>query len=227
MLLAIETSQRSGAVAIETGSGVAAEPLRVVRRHDEDLIPAIDRAVRGANGTPRDLTAIIVSIGPGGFTGLRVGISTAKALAMPLGIPIVAVPTALVVAEALTDRSRCLIALASKGEQFWGTYVSFDGDAPYITDEPGPLAGASAALDDITQLVADEHVPASLLDRARSSGIPVAEPSFDATALLRVGVRELDAGRTTPPEALKPLYAREPEAVRLADLRAAGKSPVQ
>ena len=151
LLLAIETSQRTGGVSLrdvaDPASPIHVEMLRTQDRHDDDLLPAIDRLFTRLRLTPRDLaaasSAVAVSIGPGGFTGLRIAVSTAKMFAEILGVKLLAVPSALVAAEAGGQRSEVggqrseirgqpentcasnasiiLVALACKGETCWCT----------------------------------------------------------------------------------------------------------
>src|SRR5436190_12445195 len=99
--------------------------LSTKKRHDDDLLPAIDRLFARCGFTPRDLSgggAVGVSVGPGGFTGLRIAVATAKMLAETLDTKLVAVPSALVAAESIRDQtSEIIVALASKAESFWST----------------------------------------------------------------------------------------------------------
>jgi tRNA threonylcarbamoyl adenosine modification protein YeaZ len=111
VILAIETSQRIGGVALRDLSDGAAGEVHVEMlragaaggRHDDDLLPAIDRLFSGLGLKPRDLPggAVAVSIGPGGFTGLRIAVSTAKMLAEVLAAKLIAVPSALVAAQSI------------------------------------------------------------------------------------------------------------------------------
>lgn len=221
LVLAIETSQRSGGVALLTGDGTVIEeaiPERV--RHDDDLIPAIDRIVARAGATPRDLGAIGVSIGPGGFTGLRIAVATAKMLAIVLDARLVAVPTALVVATAIrADEIRegpALVALAAKRETVWATTVVRDGVHWRLTAAAPVLAeAATIPLEGVTTVVGDRHLPDAIVRRCEAARIPIVEPRFEAGACLAVTRRLLAAGQVTDPLRLAPLYPREPEAVRL------------
>src|SRR3989442_15558354 len=93
-LLAVETSTLAGGAALLDGELVVGEyALDVSRTHSERLMGAIDRLLTDAGWTVRDLEGLAVSVGPGSFTGLRIGLSTVKGLALALSIPIVAVPT--------------------------------------------------------------------------------------------------------------------------------------
>jgi tRNA threonylcarbamoyladenosine biosynthesis protein TsaB len=98
--LLLETSGRAGRVGVAVDDGIVAmAQLDEARRHARDLASTIERLLGEAGGTAKDLAGIAVSIGPGSFTGLRVGITTAKALAYAVGCPLVAVPTFLPIAR--------------------------------------------------------------------------------------------------------------------------------
>ncbi|HWM76502.1 MAG TPA: tRNA (adenosine(37)-N6)-threonylcarbamoyltransferase complex dimerization subunit type 1 TsaB, partial [Methylomirabilota bacterium] len=93
-VLAVETSTLAGGAALLDGELVVGEyALDVSATHSERLMVAIDRVLTDAGWTVRDLEGLAVSVGPGSFTGLRIGLSTVKGLALALSIPIVAVPT--------------------------------------------------------------------------------------------------------------------------------------
>ena len=72
-------------------------------------------------------------------------------------------------------------------------------------------------------LLADEHVPVAIRDRATNAGVPCTPPRFTAGACLRVGLAMLEAGRSTDPQALGPIYPRPPEAVTLWEARYGAK----
>ena len=93
-VLAVETSTLSGGSALLDGERVVGEYTLDVRvTHSERLMAAIDQLLSDAGWTARDLDGIAVTVGPGSFTGLRVGLSTVKGLALALAIPVAAVPT--------------------------------------------------------------------------------------------------------------------------------------
>jgi tRNA threonylcarbamoyladenosine biosynthesis protein TsaB len=98
-LLLIETSGTVGRVGLGRSETLLAEAvLENSRQHTRDLIPQCKRLCEEQPYAPADLDAIVVSIGPGSYTGLRVGIMTAKALAYALNKPLIAVPTFDVIA---------------------------------------------------------------------------------------------------------------------------------
>ena len=93
-VLAVETSTLAGGVALLEGGRLVAEyVLDVSVTHSERLMAAVERALRDARWAAEDLQGLAVAIGPGSFTGLRIGVSTVKGLALALEIPVAPVPT--------------------------------------------------------------------------------------------------------------------------------------
>lgn len=94
IVLGIESASMQGGVALVGGQGVVAEyVLNVEATYAERLMPAIDRVLQDARITILEVEGLAVSIGPGSFTGLRIGLSTVKGLALATGKPVVGVPT--------------------------------------------------------------------------------------------------------------------------------------
>ncbi|MFN4258016.1 MAG: tRNA (adenosine(37)-N6)-threonylcarbamoyltransferase complex dimerization subunit type 1 TsaB [Gemmataceae bacterium] len=93
-LLILETSGRVGRVALAKGNALRqARTLDEARRHARDLAPTVAEVLRQEGITARDLHGVIVSHGPGSYTGLRVGIMSAKTLCYAVGCPLIAVET--------------------------------------------------------------------------------------------------------------------------------------
>jgi tRNA threonylcarbamoyladenosine biosynthesis protein TsaB len=244
-MLAIETSNPSGqagagpggpgvAVGWVDGAGVTVlgvERLRTTGRHDDDLMPAIDRLCRRAGVTPRQIGPVAVSIGPGGYTALRVAVATAKMIAEANGGRCIAVPTAMVVAQRLAEMDRAAgyaVALASKSaasgaETAW-VAVSLGGELTLEQATRGRVIGAA----DIGRLgvgvlVADRFFPEAMRSAAERAGMRLVEPVFDPAACLELAVSR--AGPAIDPVELAPLYPREPEAVTLWRNRSGGSAP--
>lgn len=232
LLLAIETSQRIGGVALRDANGrVHEEMLAPKKRHDDDLMPAIDRTFRRAGCSSRDLDehgAVAVSVGPGGFTGLRIAIATAKMLAETRRAKVIAVPSALVAAETcerdITSKADSLmVALAVKDDSFWCTILKRDESTGWRLraqpDNPALVRGADSDLAAVNLVLADEFFPSEARARCEAQGIPVIEPRFSPSACLVAASRMADAGEFTDPLHLLPLYPRPPEAVSLWERR--------
>jgi tRNA threonylcarbamoyladenosine biosynthesis protein TsaB len=124
-ILAIDTSSPVSALALLDGERVLVhDDLLTEQRHAEVLLPRIERALQGAGILLRDVELLAVGIGPGSFTGLRVGLATAKGLALATGIPLCGVSSLRVLARrALEGREVAVVVLdAGKGEVFAAAY---------------------------------------------------------------------------------------------------------
>ncbi len=156
-LLAIDTATPTVGVAIgEHGRTLAEVRLAGGRRHAEQLAPAIEYAAREAGVPIARLSAIACGVGPGLFTGLRVGITTAKTMAFALQVPVIGVSSLDLVAWPLRHTGRTIVAAidARRGELFWAVYRPVPGG---IVRDSGYEVGTSADL--VADLVArDEEV---------------------------------------------------------------------
>lgn len=215
--LAIETSNPSAdgpggpGVAVRMGATVSTEA--VGRGREDDLMPAIDRLFRRVGCVPRDIGLIAVSIGPGGFTALRVGVTVAKALSLSCGAACIGVPTAAALAARARReglRGRLAVLLASKGETSHASV--FDDDARDAADERLVDATQVASLG-AAAVVADQFLPAAMRAACERLSIAVLRPHFAAADVLTLGEGLHAARGPTPIDALGPIYAREPEAV--------------
>lgn len=207
---------------------IGSELLRASRQrggHDDDLIPAIDRlfATHAIDRARLRGGAVAVSIGPGGYTGVRVACATGAMLAEAAGAAGIATPTAMVAAFGLGARAselgRYLITLAAKADSSWGQM--FEGVRPVVEGrlyDAAELARACAGPNPPRALIADRHLPAPMRTEAERLGLPVMAPALSAVACLHAaalgGLPEVDPAR------LVPLYPREPDAVTLWRARA-------
>ena len=220
VLLAIEASQRRGGVAVRDRDGEDhVEWLGESARHDDDLLAAVDRLYARLRLAPADTGVVGVSVGPGGFTGLRIAVATAKMLAESLGAQLVAVPTALVVAERRPGPGPITVALASKDGSVWETRLDRAGNVDtWTVEQAGRLVDAVAVrIDGLAALIGDRYLPQELRERCAAAGVVVVEPIFDPVACLAVTSRLFNQGRTTDPLAILPIYPRPPAAVANSD----------
>jgi tRNA threonylcarbamoyladenosine biosynthesis protein TsaB len=112
-LLILETSGRVGQVALAEGPRLLGiRRLEEARRHARDLAPAVADLVTGQGWKPRDLHGVVVSRGPGSYTGLRVGIMSAKTLAYATGCALLAIDTFAAIALQAPEEARCLDVVA-------------------------------------------------------------------------------------------------------------------
>jgi len=116
MLLALDTATRTASLALHDGRRIRYEATwEADRQHTTQLTPRLAAALQNLDLAAEDLSGIAVAVGPGSFTGLRVGLSVAKGLVLARNLPIVGVPTLDVVAAAQGKDRRPLIAVLQAG----------------------------------------------------------------------------------------------------------------
>jgi tRNA threonylcarbamoyladenosine biosynthesis protein TsaB len=219
-ILAIETSGRTGSVALADACGrilASAGPLGV-QAHASELMPAVERLLAEVGWKPDSVTDVFVSIGPGSFTGLRVGVSVARTLAWSIGARIVPVPTLECLAcSALSldppPANLAVVLDAKSGRVFAaafrlgeGRYVSaidayMDTPQGFLARCPRPLAVLGEGIPNYRQVILDSR--ATILDPGLWSA--------KAENVVRVGTGLAAAGRYTPAGDLLPHYIRRPD----------------
>ncbi len=127
MLLAIDTATRLLSLALHDGGRLLAESTFAVhRQHSALLAPLIQQTLAQTDTSTKDINALAVSVGPGSYTGLRIGVALAKGLAAARDLPLLPVTTldTLAAAASAADRRRPLIAAvpAGRGRVIWGVY---------------------------------------------------------------------------------------------------------
>lgn len=161
IILGIDTATEMVSAAVVDGHDVlAASEARSERRHAEDLAPMIEFVVKRADLTFDELGAIAVNIGPGLFTGMRVGIASAQAMAHVLSVPLVGVDglAALVAASLVVHEATHQIVVptidARRGEVAWAIHrINEDGSTTRVTN---PRVGG---LEDLLIAVRDRAQP--------------------------------------------------------------------
>ena len=216
LLLALDTATEKGSLALVTAD-------RVLREYSLDshnayltcLMPGVAAILRTTGQEAANLTAVAVSTGPGNFTGLRIGLATAKTLAWSLNCPLVPVPTMEVLAAQFPGSPDPIGVLmdAKRGEVFWGLFRCPE-DRPQVLE--GPL-----------RLQASE-LPARLRQPLRLTGpglevyrevlAPLLPPGISfapvemrlprASTLAHLARHRLKLGLTAPPAQLVPTYLR-------------------
>ncbi|HEY6770996.1 MAG TPA: tRNA (adenosine(37)-N6)-threonylcarbamoyltransferase complex dimerization subunit type 1 TsaB [Solirubrobacterales bacterium] len=186
-------------------------------RHSEVLLAEIERAVEAAGGWPR-IDRIAVGIGPGSFTGLRIGIATARALAQARGLPLAPVGSLTALARGISEdrsgdglalpvfdarRSEAFAALFDDGDEVWPPFVAPPEELAERLRDLGqpPLAAGDGALRFATELEA--------------AGATVAPPE---SSIHRVAAHHVcalgEAAAEAQTDQIQPLYLRPPDAKR-------------
>lgn len=216
IILAIETSQRKGGVALRDAEGqIHVEFVASDLRHDDDLLPAIDRLYSRINIKPASTAAVGVSIGPGGFTGLRIAITTAKMMAEVTNCKLLAIESSLVACQALNQQGPIIVTLAAKGESCWATRIIYKDDH-WQNSQQGRLVDAgSINLKDAKVLLGDKHLPPEIRSLCQQVGVAIIEPWFDPAVCVSIAHQLFCSGQLVDSLDIKPLYPREPEAVTI------------
>jgi tRNA threonylcarbamoyladenosine biosynthesis protein TsaB len=150
--LVLETSGRAAKIGLARGGAVRhAVTLDDTRRHARDLTSTVDGMLKAESITPRELTGVMVGLGPGSYTGLRVGLISAKALAFATGCKFVGVETFAAIAEQAPPEAQTLwvIADALQGHVYLQRFTRTEGkwqavDQLRIERAGGCLNGAKA-----------------------------------------------------------------------------------
>jgi tRNA threonylcarbamoyladenosine biosynthesis protein TsaB len=218
MILAIDTATRWTALALHSGTAVLSEQGWYGRNTQTiELTPAIDTMLRRAEIEADELKAIVIALGPGSYTGLRVGLSVAKGLALANQTPLIGVPTLDIVAAAFQPLDHPLLAVAEAGRTRicaaryeWHGRSGWQNEQPPFTttweellaEQEGPLTIAG-------------EITAEAVRKIRAGGkgfqvAPVATWPRRAGFLAEIGWRRLRKGETDAADTLVPIYLRAP-----------------
>ncbi len=199
MILLLDTATRRPVVGLAADDGrLRAERTWESRhRHGEELLARLDEVLAQVGGHKQDLTGVVVGTGPGSFTGLRIGLATAKTIAYALAIPIVGVSStrALTVAAAMANPAlhEVTVALPAGAADRYVHRFTVSGGVPVEIGQPELVATPPAA---------DE------LDGEQIAGL--------AAALAQLGAAALQGGQTDDPQLLVPAYVALPRGIAAA-----------
>ncbi|MGI9051533.1 MAG: tRNA (adenosine(37)-N6)-threonylcarbamoyltransferase complex dimerization subunit type 1 TsaB [Ilumatobacteraceae bacterium] len=219
LILGIETATEQVSVALGGHEGVIAlfEVARG-RRHAETLTPAIDFICAQADIGLDELGLIAVDVGPGLFTGMRVGLAAAKALAFALHVPMIGIPSLDLLAfrQLRTDRVVVPVVDARKGEVFYAMYRPVPGGVQQVVrPRVGPIGDLVADLLARSQeslCVGDGALryQAEILDGYHCEVSDVAHPS--AAQLVQLAHARALREEWVSPAEIQPMYLRQPDA---------------
>ena len=216
MLLAIDTATRVAGIALFDEDGLHLEQLwRTRNNHTIELMPYIVRACDQQGVTPSALRALAVSLGPGSFTGLRVGLSVAKGFALALGIPLLGVPTldATAYAHSREILPVCAVLQAGRGRLCFAFYQTIAGN----WERRGDWVLASP--DDLTHSLREPTLLCGEIDPHLAEALRIASPEHvvvasPASTMRRAGyLAELAwarfvSGQCDDPVSLAPIYVQ-------------------
>ena len=228
-ILAMDTATMVSSVAVTTEDRVLAELTAETRfTHSETLVANIEEVLRLADVKREELSTVAVSLGPGSFTGLRIGLAAAKAIAYALSIPLVGVPTLEVLAAAFPSPGAIVAPLidAQKGNGYFALYHFTETGLVCEKDV------CVASPEEIADAIANEESPVTLAgDFARklmqkgvelpknASLAPITHIMPRAALVAARAVVRLKNGEGKSPMELEPIYVRRSEAEVLWEKR--------
>jgi tRNA threonylcarbamoyladenosine biosynthesis protein TsaB len=221
LILGVESSTAQVGAAIGGHEGVLAQAHSARgKRHAENLTPTIDFVRRQARVDLREIGCVAVDLGPGLFTGLRVGIASAKALAHALRVPMIGVASLDLLAFPVRFSNRLIVAAidARRGEIFYAMYRQVPGGlqrlAPHQVGTPDDLASELMASGEDCLLVGDGVVRYfdrfDGLTKVELADSGLAYPT--ASSLVQLAHARALREEWVLPWELEPLYLRAPDA---------------
>ena len=225
MILAIKSSSLVASAAIADGSTVLAEyTIHHKITHSQSLLPMIDEICRMTEQAPGSFDAVAVAAGPGSFTGLRIGASTAKGLGMAWNCPLVAVPTLDAMAYGLWNSQGliCPIMDARRSQVYTALYRFREGKMERVADAAAlPLAELTEKIRQLGEktIFTGDGLPAfsESLRQALGEQALFAPPHVNrqrAAAVAALGLEMVRRGETVPAAQFAPTYLRMSQAER-------------
>lgn len=221
LILGIETATEQVGCAIGGHEGaLASAHCAKGRRHAENLTPAIEFICNQAQIELSDIGLVAVDVGPGLFTGLRVGVAAAKAVAFALRVPMIGVSSLDLLAFPVRFSSRLIVAAvdARRGELYYGFYRQVPGGVQRISDQqvgsPEDLASELFATNSEVLLVGDgiRRYREVFEGMARVEHAEIGNAFPSAASLVQLAHPRALREEFEQPESIEPLYLRRPDA---------------
>lgn len=244
-ILALDTATNACTVAVTEGEAVLAElTLQVPRAHSTRLMPLVEQAVRESGVEKSSLDLIAAGVGPGSFTGLRIGLATAKAIAYALGKPCVGVPTLKAMAYGTCASIGIVVPVldAKRDEVYAGIYIAGTRDPHHWGEVLPPAHMPIEHLEEQIHFLRNalrqkwqfvtfcgdvaEKCITRMPDLAEVSRLaPTGALMPRGWAVAALGRALFEAGAPTDPDLLAPIYLRKSEAETLWESRKSPSSP--
>ena len=225
-LLSLETSAVAASCCVTDGDKILSQAaVNAGLTHSRTLMPMVEAVLSSADLTAADIEAVAVAVGPGSFTGIRIGVATAKGLAFPNDLPCVAVSTLEAMAYRLSGLPLsgrvCAVMDARCKQVYTATFLIGNGALTRETPDE------AIAIDDLFAHLKTDDKPVYLIGDGAAmcydlgkdvlpqlTRLPAQLQMQDATGVAAVAARELAAGNTVKGEQLLPTYLRLPQAER-------------
>lgn len=212
MLLALDTSNDYAGVALWDADGLRGEANWFAgRRHTEQLLPQVDLLLRHLGAGPDQLAALAVATGPGSWSGLRAGMSLAKAIAVGRGLPIIGIPTLDALAYGQRAQDGVVAAMIRLGRDRFGMALYDVGDGRATRRGSFQTLAANEVADHIGAALLIGDVPVEA--RQPSSGIreaPATEHQRRAVFVAELAWQRHLRGAHGDLVALEPIYLSSP-----------------
>jgi tRNA threonylcarbamoyladenosine biosynthesis protein TsaB len=241
LVLALDTTTRAGSMALgRDGAVIEVFVGDSLRPHAERLPLDIIRLLERQGLTPADVDVFAVAIGPGSFTGLRIGIAAIQGLAFATSRPVVGVSALEALAHAVSDVARAGLMPrvgvwmdAQRDEVYSAVYERAEGDGPArlrTVDDPAVGEPRATALR-WHALAAGAWFPVAgdgavryrqVLEEVAGPEVHVIDPPPLAPSIAALGAARARAGEAAAPHAIRPLYIRRPDAELARDRRQRG-----
>ena len=226
-ILALETSAKAVSAAVsEDGKILASGYQDTGLTHSRTLMPIVEHILKNTDLTVHDMDVIAAAVGPGSFTGIRIGVAAAKGLACAAQKPVVGVSTLAAMARnvAFTD-GLVVCAMDARRQQVYNAlFEAKDGHLTRLTED------RAISLEDLAAELKASPLPRTIVGDSgqlclrymEAAGVPcrLAPPHLvmqNAMSVALAAEEEALAGRLTDAQGLLPLYLRPPQAVRLRD----------
>ena len=235
MVLAMDTSTMVSSVAVARPDRVLAELTAETRyTHSETLVVNIEEVLRLADVKREEISAVAVSLGPGSFTGLRIGLAAAKATAYALSIPLVGVPTLEVLAAAFPSPGAVVAPLidAQKGNAYFALYRFTEQGL--VCEKEAAVASPSEIVAAIAEEKGTVTIAGDFARRMKAKGMelpknaalaPITHIMPRAALVAARGIVRLENGQESGLMELEPIYIRRSEAEVLWEKRHKGEQP--
>ena len=214
MLLALDTATQRIGIALHDGHSILSECTWVgSRRQSVELAPEVALTLRRAGITPRALSGVAVAIGPGSFTGLRIGVALAKGLSLAHNLPLVGVPTLDILAWGQPRRDEPMLAILHAGRgRIAGVWYKWKASGWQATTEPEVMTWSELRdrLESPTYVCGelDEDGREALANHARAKLAPPALCVRRPGVLAEIAWHKIRLGWDVHPAQVVPVYLR-------------------
>ncbi len=218
-ILAVDTSSQSCSVCLCKDENLLSEITIIPgRTHSRHLMEIIDYVLKTASASLNDVDGFAVTRGPGSFTGLRIGISAIKGLALALDKPVAGISTLLALAAPFYFTGKKIYSLidARKGEIYWAAYIVKNGEIKEISPEKASLPCDIIFDNEPAIFVGSGVEPCRKIIEKKYGKTACYAPSYfnviKSFAVAGLALKKFTDGRGDNPESFAPCYIRKSDA---------------